>query len=120
MVAPGAGDLVEHGFCRMGIFSDVQNRKVAHDERIYQRRKRQQHQGKLAKRGDPAKLHQAHVAFIGAPERRAHLQAGEHKRGNEREMADLGGHDPVFPTASASSCFHLPDFFSASATSGGM
>ena len=116
MVSPHAADLVNHRLQGVGVRRYVFNAEVASDIGVHQREERDQQQPQLRHRGRTGDRHPATIVLMRADHRNGGLGHRDAQREDQCKMADFNDHFLTSPSA----CFHFPDFFSASATSGGI
>ncbi|MNX79255.1 hypothetical protein D3C86_1108790 [compost metagenome] len=135
MVAPHAGQLVDHRHQRMGVFPDVAHGKIRDGIGPRQRRKGKTNEQEHHDRAERGDIHQRPVVAARADNRQRGNDQPHPKRQHQNVMADLVDHlvapvlsgevalaDGVAAAGSSPSppCCHRPLSFSRSATSFGM
>ena len=126
VVPPHARDLVQKGFGRVRIAHHGEQREIRGHEGVGQAGKGKSDQQELGERGRPRQLHPRLVAAVRPDHRHAGLNQGDQEGEGEGEMACFRDHcaSPFVIWPDRLSAFSIscqrPDFFRASATSGGM
>ena len=92
VIAPDAGDLVDHRLQRMGILEHVEDREVGHDVQRHQRQERRADERQLRQRGRARDIHQRAVVQSRADDRNGGLDQRKAKRQHQRIMPGLGDH----------------------------
>ena len=115
VVRPDAGNLVDQRLQRVGVAGDERDREVRDREGVDEREEGGGHQAELEQRRRLCDRHHRRIASGRADHRHRPLDQGQQEGEDEREMADFGDH-----SAPSGAPRHLPDSFSASATSLGM
>jgi hypothetical protein len=118
VIAPHARDLEDQRLLRVGVLDDVEEREVGGDVGVHQGCEGDADQQELRHCRRARYRHQPSVARPCPPNRQDALKDGDHRRQDQREMADFGNH--CVAVAGASSPCHSPCSFSALTTSAGM